>query len=341
MRSTFIQYFRPTREELETVWRDGLFAFDASVLLNVYGYSDETRKELVRFVERNRTRVRLTHQFAFEYARNRCNVIVRQISNYTKMEQELKQIEIKYLTPKRDHPFLSADSMRGYAAILHELAERRRQIENLIASDPYADRLLSVFDAKVGPAPSPEELAELHRVAAERYARQIPPGYADQANKAPPDCYGDFIGWRQLITLAKAEQKQVIFVIDDFKGDWWQIEQGRMIGPRPELLDEFSRESNQRVYLYTSERFLQVATEMKVAEISPAVLAEISQRLESRRQTQLEGDTADMSAEKMVVASGDPTVTAAEKNTSSPKSVPVVRDTEEKAKVTPAPEARE
>ena len=82
MRSTFRQYFRPTRDELIELWQHGLFSFDASVLLNVYGYSKETREELVTFFENNADRVRLPHQFGLEYSRNRSKVIDKQVHNW-------------------------------------------------------------------------------------------------------------------------------------------------------------------------------------------------------------------------------------------------------------------
>jgi len=51
---------------LRSLWADGLFSFDASGLLNIYGYSSETREQLVDFIERNAGRVRLAHQFGLE-----------------------------------------------------------------------------------------------------------------------------------------------------------------------------------------------------------------------------------------------------------------------------------
>ncbi len=52
MRKILHQYFKPTKEELRELWEHGLFSFDASVLLNVYGYSGETRDQLVDFIEK-------------------------------------------------------------------------------------------------------------------------------------------------------------------------------------------------------------------------------------------------------------------------------------------------
>jgi hypothetical protein len=47
MRKAFRHYFRLTKDELDALWKTALFSFDASVLLNIYGYSNEARDDLV------------------------------------------------------------------------------------------------------------------------------------------------------------------------------------------------------------------------------------------------------------------------------------------------------
>ena len=142
MRKAFSQYFRPTEDELRRLWDTGLFSFDASVLLNVYGYSHETRDDLVGLIERNSVRICLPHQFGLEYARNRSAVIVKQVTNYLKVEKELEDIKTGSIAPKREHPFLSAQAMEAYASIQKELEESRRTLERMLGSDPYSEKLL-------------------------------------------------------------------------------------------------------------------------------------------------------------------------------------------------------
>ena len=249
MRKTFRQYFRPTRDELVELWNGAFFSFDASVLLNVYGYSNETRDDLVGLIERNSERICLPHQFGLEYARNRNTVIVKQVNNYLKVEKDLENIKTVSIAPKREHPFLSRRALRAYALVQSELGANRKALEGMLSSDPYGEKLLTLFEDRVGAPPSAEDLSELHKRAAERYNTQVPPGYSDLKTKGAPDAYGDYVGWCQLMEIAKSKQKDMIFVIDDFKEDWWQIERERTVGPRPELLDEFARVTAQRIYM--------------------------------------------------------------------------------------------
>jgi hypothetical protein len=286
MRRTFRQYFRPTREELNELWQHGLFSFDASVLLNLYGYSKKTREEVVEFVETNAARVRLPYQFGLEYARNRTKVIVKQVSNYLRVEDALRKIKDVDIAPKFDHPYLSKKSARAYQAILNELEESRKAMEKLIGSDPYAEKLFEVFEGKVGKCPAPEQLSALHEEVQRRYDKRTPPGFADLKQKAPPDAYGDCIAWLQLMDIAKAEQKGVILVIDDGKDDWWLFERGRNAGPLPELLAEFFGVTQQQFYMYNSETFLRSVKEFTLAEIRDDVIEEVSQRLASQRETE-------------------------------------------------------
>lgn len=105
MRTALHQFFRPTQEEFKHLWKDALISFDASVLLNIYGYSDDTRDDLVKVLINYSERVRLPYQFAFEYAKNRASVIDKQIRNYIATENDFKQIASKSARPRSSRKF--------------------------------------------------------------------------------------------------------------------------------------------------------------------------------------------------------------------------------------------
>ena len=299
MRNTFRQYFSIPEPDLVELWQHGLFSFDASVLLNIYGYSVETRDELLNVIKRNAARIRLPHQFAIEYARNRHKVIIKQVSKYQEVERELEGIKRKYFEHKREHPYLTKKSLNAYCAIERELEASRKKMEKLIGSDRYADLLLEVFEGKIGPAPNPEELSQLCSDGEERFKKQIPPGFRDMKEKDSLDAYGDYIGWHQLMAIAQAEQKDFILVIDDFKEDWWLLEHGRTIGPRPELRQEFTRVTQRQIHLYNSENFLRAAKKFNAADVSDEVIEEVTERLESQREIQRVTNLKDVPSESL------------------------------------------
>jgi hypothetical protein len=290
MRTLLGHWFRIPESDERALWQTGLFSFDASVLLNIYAYSRETRDELMKLIEANGERVRLPYQFGLEYSRNRGLVIIKQVSNYLKADKDLQEFQTKHLAPKREHPHLGAESLQAIKAVREDLAARKGEMEGFISTDPYGNRILEVFGGKLGPAPSEEQLTEFHKEAAARYASFSPPGYADLKDKAIPDAYGDYIGWSQLIEIAKQEQKGCVLVIDDLKEDWWLIENDRTIGPRPELIDEFHRLTKQNLWIYTSENFLRAAKVFTNAQIRDEAIEEVTQRLASQRESKIISD---------------------------------------------------
>lgn len=169
--------------------------------------------------------------------------------------------------------------MKGFKRIQKELAEKRKAIERMVTADESADVLLAAFEGRIGSQPSAAELGQFHSDAAARFAVKFPPGYKDLGPKGVPDAYGDYIAWRQLISIAAGEKKDFILVTDDVKEDWWQIEGERRIGPRPELLEEFCRETSQRIWLYTSEGFLIAAKDYDSSRVKDEVIKEVGARL--------------------------------------------------------------
>ena len=80
MRTTFHQYFRPTKDEMDALLAEALICYDANVLLNVYRYSDETQKGLIEIFGAFADRTYLPHQVALEYARSRVKTIIDQVN---------------------------------------------------------------------------------------------------------------------------------------------------------------------------------------------------------------------------------------------------------------------
>ena len=134
MREALHEFFRPTKEEFEKLWKAALVTFDASSLLNLYGYSADTKKELVGAYQTFSERIVLPYQFALEYSRNRAQVISRQIANFQKAERDLEEL-LKKHEVKQEQPYLSAKSIGAVEAILKELAEGKAKMEGSMASD--------------------------------------------------------------------------------------------------------------------------------------------------------------------------------------------------------------
>ncbi len=285
MKSSFPGYYRPTKDEFAALWGSGIICVDANVLLNMYAYSENTRDKLLSLFEALHNRLRIPYQFALEYQRNRAKVIMEQVRNCAHVEKQLRDLYEQQFEPKLRHPFLSDDMMVNFNKIRDALCASRRSLEELLSSDPYHDRVTALFDGKIGKAPTPDELHQLYEIASKRFAAQIPPGYADVKEKSEPDAYGDYLGWVQLLSLAKEAHLPAILVTDDAKNDWWEIQSDRTIGPRAELLAEFRAEVGQQFYMYSSPQFMKWAPGTLERGIDEGVIQEVRTKLEEQQRS--------------------------------------------------------
>jgi hypothetical protein len=281
MRQAFPGYYRPSQEQFQSLWEQAIVVPDASVLLNVYGYSTETREELMSLLERLEARLWIPHQFALEYQRNRAKAILEQVRNYRSVESALRRTLDQEFKSRRKHPFIDKKQLRNFERTCDDLNKGLRDHEALLKDDCYFARITGFFDGKVG-APYPgKALNSLYADGKNRYAAQIPPGYND-SDKGEPDCFGDFIGWRQIMDFAKADSRPVILLTDDAKDDWWQIVSERTIGPRPELVAEFLRETEQAFYMYSLDGFMTWASSILGQTVKQEAIREIKEQREAQ-----------------------------------------------------------
>jgi hypothetical protein len=279
LRGAFHHFFRPTETEMKNMLASALICYDANVFLNVYRYSDETRAGLIEVFKTFADRTLLPHQFALEYSKNRAKTIVDQVNLCAAAETAFEKVIKDYITPKDKQPFLSEKSKNAFTEIISEISEKRGNLEAMISDDSYADLLFSLFDDKVGKSFDEDALNQLHKVAEERYEKKIPPGFSDLKDKGAPNAYGDFIAWKQLIEISKERKSDFIFVTDDSKEDWRLQISGKTIGPRPELLEEFFKETGQRLWIFTSESFLIATKESGATEVKDSVIEEVGSAL--------------------------------------------------------------
>lgn len=99
-----------------------------------------------------------------------------------------------------------------------------------------------------------------------RYKGRIPPGFMDEKNKDGVRKHSDFIIWKEVMIYAKKHKKDIIFVTDDVKSDWWDE-----TGFHPKLLREFETKTEQSITPMKSMEFLALVAEEYNIEKSDAV----------------------------------------------------------------------
>lgn len=99
-----------------------------------------------------------------------------------------------------------------------------------------------------------------------RYKGRIPPGFMDEKNKDGVRKYSDFIIWKEVMIYAKKHKKDIMFVTDDVKSDWWDE-----TGFHTKLLREFETKTEQSITPMKSMEFLALVAEEYNIEKSDAV----------------------------------------------------------------------
>lgn len=285
MKDKFRGHYRPSEDEFRTLWQTCLFAFDTSVLLNLYSYSEKTRLVFLKILADFRDRIWLPYQAAYEYHTNRLSSVSKEAARYTNLGDALQDVA-EQLKSGKQHPFLADRTFEQFSQIVEQIKKELRQgqaaHEKLISDDPILAELTSLFDGRIGDAYPETRLSEIYNEGNTRYEKNVPPGYMDK-KKPGHAAYGDLLIWREVLDKAKKDKTPVILVSDDNKEDWWQIHKGVTIGPRPELRHEMMAEAAVEFYMYHSDTFMQRATDYLKSEVDHKAIEEVETARAARR----------------------------------------------------------
>lgn len=264
MRNEFPGYFKPTAEQADQIWKTGLIVFDTNALLNLYRYTESTRVDLLSAIRTFGDRVRIPYQVANEFFRNRVTVITEQRKAYRDVLTAIQnaKVTITQVIAKHDRKdgLLNSELLKGRLAecmqpLIAEVSKLQDQHPDLLAADDFVlDELASLVEGHILPPTSAEDQAKVRKWAETRIDKGIPPGFSDKTKT--DGGVGDALIWREIIELAKAEKRPVIFVSDDQKPDWVLEVEGRKLGALPALRQELFTESGQDFQHYNVQRFL-------------------------------------------------------------------------------------
>jgi len=294
MEELFPGFYERTEEELLMLWQNATFVFDTNMLLNVYRYREATRNRFFEILERLKERIWTPHQAIYEYQNNSLEVIGQQLKVYNEVSKTLKQAQallegLEYL--KKKHSFIRINEIieapmkalgKANSKLSASQQRDRGEYELLKTSDNYRERIMQLFQSRIGAPYKKDQLLDIYRQADKRFELQIPPGWKDKRKKTY-DKYGDVILWFQLLNYAHAYNVPIIFVTDDVKSDWFLPvqESNGLPRPRPELVQEMYVEAGVLLHVYQGYEFLNKATEFLQLKREPGVsedAKEVSER---------------------------------------------------------------
>ena len=288
MKNRFAEYYELPEERIKEIWENSLIVFDTNVLLNLYRYNEDARTEFINVIKFYKERLWIPYQVGLEFHRRREDIIRKNASAYNSLGESLSKELIKVvdtLSSNGDyarHPYINIKEIRKKvercaASIVKSLEKQGQEHPNYAQEDCILEAVTNIFDGNVGADFSEEELDNLYKDGEKRYSKQVPPGFCDEKkkkDKSQRSLYGDLIVWMQVISHIKMEQRDVIFVTDDHKPDWWDKVDGKHT-PRKELLKEFMECTGQNILIYDSSRFLEYAKKNKELKVSQKTINEV------------------------------------------------------------------
>lgn len=279
MKKYFFAYLRLEESELKKIWgENSILTFDANILLNFYRYKSETTTTFFELLDKVKDRTWLTNQAVQEYFNNRLIVISEQEKAYSDLKESLSKNVEDPLNNQRKHPYVGHELLEEFkitaTKLKTELDNRSKDYSKRLSKDDILEKIIELFDGRVGKGFEEEKYSEIYKEGDKRYNLDVPPGFKDK-NKGGTRQFGDLILWFQLMEMAKGENKDIIFITDDEKEDWLQIHKGRTIGILPALQIEFYKQTNQRVYIFNAQRFIEEIGKIFETTIAASTIDEV------------------------------------------------------------------
>lgn len=270
MKQVFKEQLEGSNKVSTNVWQDCVIVFDTNVLLNLYRYNEGARDELIGMMKSFQDRLWMPYQVGLEFLLNRENVIFwlhKGFDDLRAQVDECKKDFFKFFDDKyaKHQHIKRADLEKLFDKQLKPIKNRLDKWEKAVpdysTNDVVKDEILALYDNRVGEDYNSDELLDIYAKGKLRYENSIPPGYKDanKKNGGARHVYGDLILWLQIIDYAKFYHKNVIFVGDDLKDDWWEKENGKLNQPRKELLKEFRDKTDAEIVFHTTKGFIKAS----------------------------------------------------------------------------------
>jgi len=296
MKNEFAWYLGAIAPDYDQVWNTGVLTLDANVLLDLYRYNETTRSSILNAIASFGDRVWVSGQAAGEFFHNRRKVIVSAGLDFDKAKSRVEAIRkavTEQLTELRKLRVVSGEVSDGLeTSVAEALAKAADEIDasrskhpDYLREDPVLERLLAVFEGRVGEGLKGDNRDAALREGAARFKAKRPPGYMDEATKEGDRRYGDYLMWAETVDFAKAGNVPIILVTSERKEDWWEEGSGRILGPRWELVQEFHEQTGQQIIIYQTDRFAHFAAERAGASLTPDIAQEIREVSARRSRT--------------------------------------------------------
>ena len=252
---------------------------DTNVLLNVYRFSPGFSEFALNCLIAVQNHVILPATVYLEYEKNRKrefeNMKKRITSAPFRLQDELKKAKNNLIKScdtlyQLNYPDINIlnsqlsttiDGLNDY--IKHFFEERRalNYVANIWDNNDYLEDFLLNLKRKLQVLESPSQLDIYNwcKEGEKRYKNNTPPGFCDAKNKDGVQKYSDLIIWKEIIRFAENNKKNILFVTDDVKSDWWE-RKGNELTFHSSLINEFSK-TKQYIIACNSNMFYKIISD--------------------------------------------------------------------------------
>ncbi|MEK3836540.1 PIN-like domain-containing protein [Paenibacillus sp. FSL R7-0128] len=233
----------------------GLVIFDTNVLLNLYNYSIDSTKEIIKNLEKINDRIWLPGQVYLEFQNNKKKVSQKSFGKYETVKKDVSKLLDNTITSLYDtlgkcnkfrYPTftdiinLAIENIKCSRDDLTKVdddIETEKKLNRELLDDDIINKFLENLHSKgqIGVNFSHIELISIYVEGDTRYKLGIPPGFKDKKKLNSGDsekedystkrkAYGDLIIWKEIIRKANSLPVDILYITDDEKVDWWNFE---------------------------------------------------------------------------------------------------------------------
>ena len=253
----------------EEIIANGIIVLDTNVLLVPFDTSEKNVSDIksIYLKYKKENRLFIPAREAWEFANNRANRIGDIFLQIRQLKDNLNSGIFKinqYPILQNNKDYL--DLLYQFDAIQKSIKSSRKFLDNIeahIQSWTWDDNVSVAYKEIFIPEIIVEVLKdkeELEKDLAFRIEYKVAPGFKD--SKKADDGIGDLVIWQTILEIAKTYDKDLIFVTNDQKNDWFYKQDKIGLYPKYELFDEFRR--------FTDGKSIAIINFIKFLELSKA-----------------------------------------------------------------------
>lgn len=271
----------------EILSKDYVIIMDTNVLLGLYSCTPDTIQNIVDKFEENIDKFWLPNQVFEEYNRRFNKIREVELNRYNKIKTEVcKAISNTIGSIDKNFNTYSKYNIKEVEDINEEIKSKLKDIidstklsldklqkEHSIKSKCIAEKndiiynFINKLKVKSGTNGfTMMELLNIYEEGEKRYKYKMPPGFTDVKKKSEDSNggerkYGDLVVWKECLNYIKNNNKNLIFIENEIKSDWWDYTEKETKIPKI-MSEEFEAVTSK------NEKFVMVSLDEFIRHIS-------------------------------------------------------------------------